>query len=57
MPQLDYYQVAHQASLEVDSHPGSVKLKHLCKKAAKVLDYGCGEGTRLNTLLDGRHGF
>jgi SAM-dependent methyltransferase len=48
---MSYYRIAKKASSEIGHHPGLVYLKHLCQTAEKILDVGCGEGTRLNTLL------
>lgn len=48
---LDYYSVNKQASLKIDGHPGLVKLQAMCDKADKILDVGCGEGSRLHKLL------
>lgn len=48
---LDYYTVNKQASLKIDNHPGLLRLKDLCRSSAKILDVGCGEGSRLATLL------
>lgn len=52
---LDYYAVAGKASQTIDRHPGLLYLQELCRQGGKVLDVGCGEGSRLHTLL-GRHG-
>lgn len=46
-----YYQLARQASLEIGSHPGLKQLQQIARRSEKILDFGCGEGTRLNTLL------
>lgn len=48
---LDYYSVARAASKEVGNHPGLLWIRDHAKKSEKVLDVGCGEGSRLNTLL------
>ncbi len=48
---MDYYQASKKASQHVLGHPGLVYLKTKCKTAKKILDVGCGEGTRLNVLL------
>jgi len=48
---LNYYHTAHQASLRIDGHPGLEYLSLACRVARKVLDVGCGEGSRLNVLL------
>lgn len=48
---LDYYSVTKQASSKIEGHPGLIYLQQLCQKADKILDVGCGEGSRLKTLL------
>ena len=45
-----YYQKARSASLDT-KHPGIVELKKLSKDSKKILDLGCGEGTKLNFLV------
>lgn len=45
-----YFQLAKRGSLDVN-HPGMKILQKLSKSAKKILDLGCGEGTRLNSLL------
>lgn len=45
-----YYHMAQQGSLDV-RHKGMQVLKKLAEGANKVLDLGCGEGTRLNLVL------
>lgn len=47
---LNYYQVAKQASLRIDNHPGLVFVKNQCINRKKILDVGCGEGSRLEIL-------
>jgi ubiquinone/menaquinone biosynthesis C-methylase UbiE len=42
-----YYAVAHKGSLDL-KHPGMVELFELAKDARKILDLGCGDGTRLS---------
>ncbi len=54
---LDYYQTAKKASSSISGHPGLEKLSALCKEANKILDFGCGEGTRLNVLLKSKTGY
>src|SRR3989344_1889485 len=48
---LDYYQVAKEASMKIGGHPGLMYLHQQCQSAEKILDAGCGEGSRLHTLL------
>jgi ubiquinone/menaquinone biosynthesis C-methylase UbiE len=48
---MDYYRVSRQASSRIGDHEGLQYLKNLCRTAGKILDVGCGEGTRLATLL------
>ena len=55
---MNYYQIAKTASSQLGDHEGLLYLKYLCRTAAKILDVGCGEGTRLQTLLPTDiHGF
>lgn len=51
MTELDYYHIAGTASSLIGNHSGLKKLADICKNQNRVLDIGCGEGTRLNTLL------
>jgi ubiquinone/menaquinone biosynthesis C-methylase UbiE len=44
--QKKYLDTCHKASLDFD-HPAMKELMHLSKNAHKILDMGCGEGTRL----------
>jgi len=46
----NYYHLAHQGSTDL-THPAMKVLLKLFQDSEKVLDMGCGEGTRLNTLL------
>lgn len=46
-----YYQLAQEGSSHIGDHPGLLKIHHLAETADKILDFGCGEGTRLITLL------
>lgn len=48
---MDYYQTAKSASLQIGSHSGLNYLLELCKTSNRILDVGCGEGSRLRTLL------
>lgn len=51
-----YYRIARESSLHIGNHPGLVYLQGLCHQADTVLDVGCGEGSRLNTLLPAKSG-
>jgi len=44
-----YYREAHQASLDL-SHPGLQIIEEEARKANKILEIGCGEGTKLANL-------
>jgi SAM-dependent methyltransferase len=44
-----YYQIAASGSRKIN-HPAMIILKGLADKADRILDLGCGEGTRLNWL-------
>lgn len=48
-----YYFLAKKGSLDVN-HPGMKILLNLASRSSKVLDFGCGEGTRLNLLSAGK---
>ena len=50
-----YYQTAHRGSLDL-AHPGMVELKRLARNSRRILDLGCGEGTRLFYLSKGKAG-
>ena len=53
-----YYALAARASRQIGNHPGLLYLQQLAGQSSKVLDVGCGEGTRLSTLLpSGRFGW
>lgn len=45
----EYYKIAHQASRDTN-HPAMQILLKETLKAKKVIDLGCGEGTRLNVV-------
>jgi len=51
MGHLDYYQTASKASKVIKGHPGLEYLQTQTCSSSKILDLGCGEGTRLNTLI------
>jgi len=44
-----YYQTAKKASLDL-THPGLQLIKEQAKRVEKVLEVGCGEGTKLSKL-------
>lgn len=48
-----YYQLAREASSRVGAHSGLLFLKRICSLGdhRRILDVGCGEGTRLDLLL------
>lgn len=46
-----YYGFAHKGSLDM-SHPAMKLLLSLVNKGKNILDMGCGEGTRLNVLVE-----
>lgn len=46
-----YYSIAAAASKIVGNHPGLVYIQKQSQVATKILDVGCGEGSRLDTLL------
>lgn len=49
MNQKEYYRVAHEASLNT-THPAILEIKQAALSAKKILDLGCGDGTRLGLL-------
>jgi len=46
-----YYSLAGKSSATIGDHPGLIELKKLCHQSKQILDFGCGEGSRLNALL------
>jgi len=50
MDQKKYYTIASKASQVIQGHPGLEYLGKEIKKVKTVLDVGCGEGTKLNSL-------
>lgn len=48
-----YYKRAGEGS-ENYNHPGMILLKKLAENAENILDVGCGEGTRLNFVANGK---
>lgn len=52
-----YYSIAHEGSDDT-SHPAMKLLKNIAGEVDKVLDLGCGEGTRLNHVIpNGKIGY
>ena len=51
-----YYRQAAKGSVDT-GHPGMRLLKTLIKKDYRVLDLGCGEGSRLNFLVNNSSGY
>ena len=51
----EYYKVAHEGSLDL-AHPGMIELKALVEDSKRILDLGCGDGTRLSYLSKGKYG-
>lgn len=49
-----YYQMAKRGSLDTN-HPGMKILLHLAIGAKNILDLGCGEGTRLSIVTEGKN--
>lgn len=49
-----YYDLSKKASEELN-HPGMKLLFNYGKEAESILDLGCGEGTRLNWVVNGRN--
>ncbi|NMC36074.1 class I SAM-dependent methyltransferase [Candidatus Beckwithbacteria bacterium] len=45
-----YYEVAARSSQYL-AHPGLKKIKELAQKADRVLEFGCGEGTKLSKIV------
>lgn len=50
-----YYQMAKKGSQD-NNHPGMVLLKSISQKLDRILDFGCGEGTRLNWVAQNKTG-
>jgi len=50
MNQKKYYTIASEASQEIQGHPGLEYLQKETRKAKAILDVGCGEGTKLNSV-------
>jgi ubiquinone/menaquinone biosynthesis C-methylase UbiE len=46
-----YYDMAKKASLQIGNHPGLLYIKQHYNGHIRVLDVGCGEGSRLETLI------
>lgn len=45
-----YYQIAKKGSMDM-SHPAMIALRKIATRAKKILDLGCGEGTRLHSIV------
>lgn len=45
----EYYNFAHKGSLDV-THPGIIILNQIASNSKRIIDLGCGEGTRLSLL-------
>jgi ubiquinone/menaquinone biosynthesis C-methylase UbiE len=55
---INYYKTAAQASSKIGFHSALIVLKKYCESKNRILDIGCGEGSRLNTLLpQGKRGW
>ena len=48
----NYYAIAHKGSSDL-SHPAMKVLRNYAKSAEKIIDLGCGEGTRLYEVTRG----
>jgi len=46
-----YYALAAESSKQIGEHPGLLYLQRIASQSARILDVGCGEGSRLSTLL------
>jgi len=51
MDQEKYYTIASEASQEIKGHSGLEYLQKETRKAKAILDIGCGEGTKLNSVV------
>jgi ubiquinone/menaquinone biosynthesis C-methylase UbiE len=51
MSKPNYYQIAGEASSKINGHRGLLYIQKKAKHNKNILDVGCGEGTRLSTLL------
>jgi ubiquinone/menaquinone biosynthesis C-methylase UbiE len=51
---MDYYSIAKKSSSLVGGHNGLQFLKTACQNSQKILDVGCGEGTRLSLFTPGK---
>lgn len=49
MNQKEYYRIAHEASLD-NTHPAILEIKKFATGSKRILDLGCGDGTRLGLL-------
>ena len=46
-----YYRLVEEASQDINHHPGLLEIQRISRKSRKILDVGCGEGTKLNHLV------
>jgi SAM-dependent methyltransferase len=46
-----YYQLVGEASQDINQHPGLLKIQKIAEKSRKILDVGCGEGSKLNHIV------
>ena len=51
MDQEKYYTIASEASQEIQGHPGLEYLQKEVGKVKNILDIGCGEGSKLNSIV------
>jgi len=49
MNQKKYYQISHEASLN-KTHPAVLEIQRAAANSKRILDLGCGDGTRLGNI-------